>query len=69
MPDLKLAQLPDRTPIKITITVLPDLHRSLLDYASVYEATYGRKEDVVDLVPAMLKAFIESDRDFARRGK
>lgn len=69
MPDLKLAQLPDRTPIKITITVLPDLHRSLLTYASVYEAPYGRKEDVAELVPAMLKAFIESDRDFARRGK
>ncbi|MET3762535.1 DUF2274 domain-containing protein [Sphingomonas sp. AAP5] len=69
MPDIKLAQLPDRTPIKITITVLPDQHRSLLDYAAVYEATYGRKEEVADLIPAMLKAFIEGDRDFARRGK
>jgi hypothetical protein len=28
MADLKLAKLPDRTPVKITITVLPGLHQA-----------------------------------------
>lgn len=27
MADLKLARLPDRTPIKLTISVLPELHQ------------------------------------------
>jgi len=26
MPELKLARIPDRTPVKLTIMVMPDLH-------------------------------------------
>ncbi|MBU6445551.1 MAG: DUF2274 domain-containing protein [Alphaproteobacteria bacterium] len=33
MPELKLAKLPDRTPVKITITVPPDLNAALNQYA------------------------------------
>jgi hypothetical protein len=69
MVDLKLARLPDRTPIKLAITVLPDLHQALQDYARLYAETYGREEVVTDLIPAMLAAFLESDRGFARRGR
>lgn len=66
MPELKLARLPDRTPTKLTIIVTPDLHQMLQQYASLYAATYGREESVVGLIPAMLAAFIESDRNFVR---
>jgi hypothetical protein len=66
MPDLKLAQLPDRNPIKLSIAVMPDLHRALIDYAALYAATYGREEPVAELIPAMLSAFLDSDRTFAR---
>jgi hypothetical protein len=66
MPELKLARLPDRTPIKLAITVTPDLHRMLQQYASLYAETYGREESVAELVPAMLAAFLESDRNFVR---
>lgn len=69
MVDLKLARLPDRTPIKLSITVLPDLHQSLHDYARLYAEAYGREEPVADLIPAMLAAFLESDREFARAHK
>ncbi|WP_084445151.1 DUF2274 domain-containing protein [Sphingomonas sp. TDK1] len=31
MVDLKLARIPDRTPVKLTITVLPQLHLALGD--------------------------------------
>jgi hypothetical protein len=64
--DLKLPQLPDRTPIKLSISVLPDLHQALADYATLYAQTYGRDEPVADLIPAMLAAFLESDRVFVR---
>jgi hypothetical protein len=66
MADLKLPQLPDRTPIKLSISVLPDLHQALADYAALYAQTYGRDEPVAELIPAMLSAFLESDRAFVR---
>ncbi len=71
MADLKLARLPDRTPVKVTISMAPDLHQTLLDYAALYAAAYGREEAVTELIPAMLTSFLESDRAFmrSRRGQ
>ena len=66
MADLKLGQLPDRTPIKLSISVLPELQQALVDYAALYAQTYGREEPVPELIPAMLAAFLESDRTFMR---
>ncbi|SFG01980.1 hypothetical protein SAMN05518801_105226 [Novosphingobium sp. CF614] len=66
MPELKLGRLPDRTPIKLAITVTPDLHHMLQQYAALYAEAYGREESVTELVPAMLAAFLESDRSFVR---
>lgn len=66
MADIKLPQLPDRTPMKLTISVMPDLHQALSDYATLYAQAYGRDEPVTELIPAMLGAFLESDRTFVR---
>ena len=66
MPDLKLAKLPDRTPIKLSINVTPDLSQALADYADAYGETYGQTEQVADLIPYMLRSFLESDRGFVR---
>ena len=66
MPDLKLAKLPDRTPIKLSIIVDPDLSRGLADYAELYAAHYSQREAVADLIPAMLTAFLLSDRAFSK---
>jgi hypothetical protein len=63
---LKLAKLPDRTPVKISIGVSPDLNQALADYAALYEQIYNRPELVGDLIPAMLTSFLESDRAFQR---
>jgi hypothetical protein len=67
MPELRLHRLPDRTPVKITISVSPDLNQALIDYAALYQETYGQAEPVQELVPAMLASFLEADRMFARR--
>ena len=71
MPELRLSKLPDRTPIKISISVTPDLHAALTAYADAYQATYGSAESVAELIPYMLTAFIESDGGFrkARRDR
>jgi hypothetical protein len=66
MPDLKLARLPDRTPIKLMISITPDLNDDLGAYAEAYKAQYGRSETVIDLVPYMLRAFLDGDRGFAK---
>ena len=69
MPALKLDRLPDRTPVKLTVTVSPDLARALQDYAEVYRAAYGQREKVEKLIPFMLEKFIEGDRGFAKARK
>lgn len=69
MPDIKLGRLPDRTPVKMSIAVPPELNRALADYAAAYEVAYGEAEAVAELIPAMLEAFLASDRAFARMRK
>ena len=69
MPELKLAKLPDRVPVKLTITLQPDLAQALREYAAVYRATYGEAESVEELVPFMLASFLEGDRGFAKARK
>ena len=54
MSELKLAKRPDRTPVKITIALNPDLNQALRDYAAIYHAKYGEAESVAELVPFML---------------
>lgn len=65
---LKLGRLPDRTPVKLTIALLPDLHQRLISYADLYRQTYGLEEPVGELIPHMLEAFLSSDRAFMRSG-
>ena len=69
MAEIKLPRLPDRTAVKITINVMPELFATLNDYADAYEAAYGRRESVPDLIPFMLESFLASDRSFHRDRK
>lgn len=48
--------------MKMAILLCPELNRALADYAAAYQAVYGEAEPVAELVPAMLAAFLESDR-------
>jgi hypothetical protein len=63
---MKLARLPDRTPVKITFLVSPGLARSLALYAQYYEEVYRQTESISDLMPYALEAFLESDRGFVK---
>ena len=64
MSALKLAQLPDRVPVKITITVQPEVKKALDDYALLYARSYGAEENVAELIPYMLEAFLKADTAF-----
>lgn len=66
---LRLEKLPDRKPVKMTLTIDPELHDSLTDYAAVYQRTYGTNERPEALAPAMLDAFLKGDSAFKRARK
>ncbi len=69
MANLKLGRLPERTPVKIAITVTPELNDALKDYGEIYRRNYGQKESVAELIPFMLEAFINSDAGFRKARK
>jgi len=71
MPELKLAKLPDRTPVKMTITISPDLSKALCEYAEEYNRAYGnaQPEPANELVPYIIQSFLDSDRAFVRARK
>ncbi len=66
---LKLQPLPDRVPIKLTITLAPDLKKALDDYARLYSRTYGAEEPVAELVPFMIEGFLQGDHAFKKARK
>jgi hypothetical protein len=69
MTGLKLARLPDRVPVKISVALQPALKKALDDYALLYARTYGSDEQVADLVPYMLEAFLKADNGFQKGRK
>jgi len=69
MAELKLEKLPDRTPVKHTITVVPELEEKLLLYSKLYQQVYGATETIETLIPFMLDCFLDSDREFTKARK
>ncbi|HET6526771.1 DUF2274 domain-containing protein [Sphingopyxis sp.] len=67
MAAISLKRLPERTPVKLVINLMPDLHARIGEYAAFYREQYGREEPVTELIPAMLEAFLGNDRAFQRR--
>lgn len=66
MAELKLGKLPERIPLKLSISISPDLGSALAFYAELYERQYGSRESIADLIPAMLDAFLASDRAYLK---
>ncbi|WP_288806259.1 DUF2274 domain-containing protein [uncultured Novosphingobium sp.] len=66
MTTIKLPKLPDRTPIKLPVTMTPDLHTKLEEYAKAYQDAYATQISITELIPAILGAFLESDRFFRK---
>lgn len=63
---LKLDRLPEREPARITFSASPALKAALADYAEVYRRTYGTRENVAELIPFMLDAFMTADPGFRK---
>ena len=66
MSKLKLAELQDDTPVKLTIELPGAVHRDLVAYAEALSGEGGRQVDPAKLVVPMVARFMNTDRVFAR---
>ena len=65
MTTLRITEIPDEKPIRMTMDLPADLHRDLVAYAALVSQN-GQPVDPVRLVPHMIRGFIASDRAFAK---
>ena len=68
-PVLRIAKLPDLTPVKMTVSLEPELHKTLQDYARIYSDSYGDTVKPATLVPSMISGFLATDNGFKRARK
>ena len=67
MTRLKLADLADEKPVRLTIELSARLHRDLTAYALAINGGDAKGAPIVErLVPPMLERFIATDRAFAK---
>ncbi|AKH43724.1 MAG: DUF2274 domain-containing protein [Novosphingobium sp.] len=67
MTRLKLSDIIDDKPVKITIEIPVRLHRELTTYAVVLNGGDAKNAPSPDkLIPPMIERFISSDRAFAK---
>lgn len=69
MPKLKLGDVPDHKPIKLTVTLTSGQHGQLVAYAEAVGREQGRVVEPARLVPLILERFIATDRAFVRTRK
>lgn len=68
-PALRIGKLPDLTPMKLSISLDPDVHQLLEDYARIYAESYGEAVKPAELVPSMIAGFLATDNGFKRARK
>lgn len=66
MPKLKLAEVLDETPVKVTVELPAAVHRDLVAYGEALGREGGRNVEPVKLIPPMLARFMGTDRVFSR---
>ncbi|SEI11193.1 DUF2274 domain-containing protein [Paracoccus alkenifer] len=66
MTKLKLGPLADSKPVKMTVEIPAELHRSLVDYGRLLGEPGGPPVDPIQLIVPMLERFIATDRGFAK---
>jgi hypothetical protein len=68
---LKLSEILDDKPVKLTLELPAAVHRDLVAYSEALGYETGKSVDIVKLIPAMLVRFMSTDRAFlkARRSK
>ena len=66
---LRIGKLPDLTPVKLTVSLEPEVHQMLEDYAQIYNDSYGETVKPTELIPSMIAGFLATDNGFKRARK
>ncbi|WP_081880402.1 DUF2274 domain-containing protein [Paenirhodobacter enshiensis] len=66
MTKLKLGPLSDDKPVKLTVELPAELHRSLVEYGRLLADPGSPPVEPIRLVIPMLERFIATDRGFAK---
>ena len=67
MTRLKLADLADEKPVRVTVELSARLHCELIAYAVAINGGEAKGAPTIErIVPPMLERFVSSDREFAK---
>ncbi|MBW4706427.1 DUF2274 domain-containing protein [Roseobacter sp. YSTF-M11] len=69
MTKLKLGNIRDDKPVKLTIELPAQVHRDLTAYAEILKVENGERLEPAKLVAPMLERFMKTDRGFAKLRK
>ncbi|MFL9824346.1 DUF2274 domain-containing protein [Rhodoplanes sp. SY1] len=69
MDKLKLSELLDDKPVKLTLDLPAQVHRDLVAYAELLGRNTGQAVEPVRLIPPMIARFMATDRAFIRSRK
>lgn len=66
MPKLKIGELPDDKPVKVSTELPAAVHRDLIAYAEVLTRQGGQLIEPTKLIAPMLARFMATDRGFSK---
>ncbi|WP_227285562.1 DUF2274 domain-containing protein [Boseongicola sp. H5] len=69
MSKLKLGDIRDDKPVKLTVELPAQVHRDLKAYAEILGAENGQTLEPTRLIAPMLERFMKTDRGFAKARK
>jgi len=65
MTKLRITEIPDEKPVRITIDLPADLHQDIVAYAALVSQN-GQVVEPQRLLPHMIRRFINADRGFRK---
>jgi len=66
---LKIGAVPERKSVRIALSLPPDIHAMLADYAAIHAREFGTKTPASELAVLMIERFLNSDAAFRRARK
>ena len=66
---LKIGPVIERASVKLGVSLSPDVHDALADYALLHAREHGRELALADLAALMIEKFLWTDAGFRRARK
>jgi len=66
---LKLGPIPDRKLVKLSLSLAPDVHAALIDYAAIHAREYGSDVKPSGIASLIVERFLGNDSQFKRMRK